>query len=109
MNSYGAEISRPPSGYTAKLVERLLTFIFKYRPLGILKIFHIQTFLTHNYSIRNASVLDAATPPTSETSSGKQKDIKVEKDVESGLESDDEESIRERALLVCFTFHVVNY
>ena len=79
-----------------------MTFIFKYRPLGILKIFHIQTFLTHNYSIRNASVLDAATPPTSEASSGKQKHIKVEKDVESGLESDDEESIREKALLVCY-------
>ena len=53
--------------------------------------------------------LDAVTPPTSETSSGKRKHIKAEKDVESGLESDDEESIRERALLVCFTFHVVNY
>ena len=54
------------------------------------------------------SVLDAATPPTSETSSGKQKHIKVEKDVESGLESDDEESITEKALLVRFIFHVVN-
>ena len=55
------------------------------------------------------SALDVATPPTSETSLGKRKHFKVEKDVESGLESDDEESIRERALLVCFTFHVVNY
>ena len=55
------------------------------------------------------SALDAATPPTSETSSGKRKHFKVEKDVESGLESDDEEGIREKALLVCFTFHVVNY
>ena len=53
--------------------------------------------------------LDAVTPPTSEMSSGKRKHIKAEKDVESELESDDEESIRERALLVCFTFHVVNY
>ena len=55
------------------------------------------------------SALDAVTPPTSETSSGKRKRIKAEKDVESGLESDDEEGIREKALLVCFTFHVVNY
>ena len=55
------------------------------------------------------SALDVATPPTSETSLGKRKHFKVEKDVESGLESDDEESIREKALLVCFTFHVVNY
>ena len=53
--------------------------------------------------------LDVATPPTSETSLGKRKHIKAEKDVESGLESDDEEGIREKALLVCFTFHVVNY
>ena len=54
--------------------------------------------------------LDAVTPPTSETSSGKGKHLEVKKEVESGIESDDEESIREKALLVCFGFHYrVNY
>jgi hypothetical protein len=47
--------------------------------------------------------LDTVTP---ETSSGKGKQFKVEKDVESGLETDDEESMKEKALLVCFRFHV---
>ena len=45
--------------------------------------------------------------PTSETSSGKGKHFKVEKEVESGCE--DEDSMREKALLVCFRFLVVNY
>ena len=43
---------------------------------------------------------------TSETSSGKGKHCKVEK-VESG--SEDEDIMKEKALLVCFRFHVVNY
>ena len=52
------------------------------------------------------SALDAAAPSTSET---KGEHFKVKKEVESGLESDDEDSIREKALLVGFRFHVVNY
>ena len=56
------------------------------------------------------SALDAVAPPTSETSSGKGKHLEVKMEVESGIESDDEESIREKALLVCFGFHYrVNY
>ena len=50
------------------------------------------------------------TPPTSETSSAKGEHSKVKNEVESGSETDDEDSImREKALLVCFRFHVVNY
>ena len=56
------------------------------------------------------SALDAVTPPKSETSSGKGKDFNVKKEVESGLEIDDKDSIKEKALLVRFIFHVlVNY
>ena len=47
------------------------------------------------------------TPPTSETFSGKGEQVKEE--VESGSESDDEDSMREKALLVRFRFHVANY
>ena len=48
------------------------------------------------------------TPPISETSSGKGKQrFKVEKEVESG--SEDEDSMKEKALLVRFIFHVVIY
>jgi hypothetical protein len=53
------------------------------------------------------------TPPTSETSSGKgEYSTKVKREVESGSEIDDDEdslSIREKALLVCFRFYIVNY
>jgi hypothetical protein len=52
------------------------------------------------------------TPPTSETSSGKGEDsTEVKSEVESGSEIDDEDSlsIREKALLVCFRFYIVNY
>ena len=52
------------------------------------------------------------TPFTSETSSGKGEcSTKVKRDVESGSEIDDEDSlsIREKALLVCFRFYIVNY
>ena len=52
------------------------------------------------------SALDAAALSTSET---KGEHFKVKKEVESGIESDDEDSIREKALSVCFIFHVVNY
>ena len=42
INSYGTEISREEAQYwqekvSVNFVERLVTFIFKYRPLGILK------------------------------------------------------------------------
>ena len=54
--------------------------------------------------------LDAVTPPTtSETSSGEAKHLEVKKEVESGFETDDEDSMREKALLVRFRFHVVNF
>jgi hypothetical protein len=51
------------------------------------------------------------TPLTSETSSGKGEHFKVKKeaDSETGSETDDEDSMREKALLVRFKFHVVNY
>ena len=51
------------------------------------------------------------TPPTSKTSSRKGEHSKVKEEVESGSEIDDEDSmsLREKALLVCFRFHVVNY
>ena len=56
------------------------------------------------------SALDAVTPPKSETSSGKGKYFNVKKEVESGLEIDDKDSIKEKALLVRFIFYVlVNY
>ena len=55
------------------------------------------------------SALDTVTPPKSETSSGKGKHFNVKKEVESGLEIDDKDSIKEKALLVRFIFHVVNY
>ena len=56
------------------------------------------------------SGFDAVTPPKSETSSGKGKYFNVKKEVESGLEIDDKDSIKEKALLVRFIFHVlVNY
>ena len=55
------------------------------------------------------SALDAVAPPTSETSSGKGKHLEVKKEVESGFETDDEDSMREKALLVRFRFHVINF
>ena len=42
------------------------------------------------------------TSPISETSSGKGKYSKLKKEAESRFESDDEDSMREKALLVCF-------
>ena len=38
INSYGSEIPRPPvpmTAYSAKPVERIVSFIFRYRPLGM--------------------------------------------------------------------------
>ena len=55
------------------------------------------------------SVLDASTPHTSETSSRKGERFKVKNDLEFGSETDDENSIREKALFVRFRFHVVIY
>ena len=49
---------------------------------------------------------DTVTLPTSETSSGKGEHLKVKKEVQSRLETDDEDSMREKALLVSFKFHV---
>lgn len=51
--------------------------------------------------------LDA--PPTPETSSGKRKHRKVKEEVGSEGEYEDEESKREKALLVRFGVYVVNY
>ena len=124
--SYGREISGSWGETYADFTERLVTFIFKYRPLGILKNLpysNLSTYLTTRLEMLRANgsvsqnpkplepqeyALDIITPPTSETSSVKG-DFKVKKIVESGLETDGEDSMREKALLVSFRFHVVNY
>ena len=51
------------------------------------------------------------TPSASETPSGKVEHVQVKRDVESGSEIDNEDSLnmRENALLVRFRFHVENY
>ena len=46
---------------------------------------------------------------TPETSSGKRKHSEVKEEVESEGEFEDEDGKREKALLVCFIFHVINY
>ena len=51
INSYGTEISREEAQYwqekvSVNFVERLVTFIFKYRPLGILKNLPFSNLLT---------------------------------------------------------------
>ena len=46
------------------------------------------------------------TPLTSEMSTRKGENSKVKKEVESGSDTDDDDRIREKALLVRFRFHV---
>ena len=60
---------------------------------------------------RNPELLEAAldTPPTSETSSSNEEHFRVKKEAESGSEIDDDDSIREKALLVRFRFYLVKY
>ena len=45
-------------------------------------------------------------PLTSEMSTGKGENSKVKKEVESGSDTDDDDRIREKTLLVRFRFHV---
>jgi hypothetical protein len=122
ITSYGS-IETSVSGsqkYTAKSVETLVTFIFKYRPLGMVKkayifkliiyfITRLEMLRANDIIPRNPEPLKSQahaleTPPASETSSRKGEYTKVKSDVESG--SDDEDSLnrREKALLVCFRF-----
>ena len=60
---------------------------------------------------RNPEFLKTAldTPPTSETPSRNVEHSKVKKEAESGSEIDDDDSIREKALLVRFRFYLVKY
>ena len=60
---------------------------------------------------RNPETLEAAldTPPTFKTSSRDEEHSKVKKEAESGSEIDDDDSIRVKALLVRFRFHVIKY
>ena len=60
--------------------------------------------------LRANDIIPQSPAATSETSLGKGKHLKVEKEVEFGSESfDDEDDLREKALLVRFRLHVVNY
>ena len=103
-----------------------MTFIFKYRPLGMVKKnFYIQTFIlfTRLDMLRANDIVPLArypeplepqdTPPTSKMPSGKARGeyVQVKKEVESRSKNYDEDSLnmREKALLVCFRFHVENY
>jgi len=89
---YGSEIPRPRmTTYSAKPIERILTFIFKYRPLEMLR---ADGVVPHNPE-------PLEYPLTSETSSekGKHPRVKKEADSQSGSETDDEDSMREKALL----------
>ena len=126
ITSFGNEINVPSKSrsthYSAKDIERLVTFIFQYRPLGMQKLFHIQTLdlfilvtlsemLQANEIIpRNPQPLELHdafdTLPTPITSSEKRKHSKVKEESEG--ESEDEDRKREKALLVCLRFNIVN-
>ena len=60
---------------------------------------------------RNPELLEATldTPSTSETPSSNVKHFKVKKEAEFESEIDDDDSIREKALLVRFRFCLVKY
>jgi len=72
-----------------------VTFIFRYRPLEMLR--------ANDIAPRSPSPEHAPSTGTSETSSGKGKhsrlQSKVKEEVQSGSETDDEDSVREKALL----------
>jgi len=93
--NYGAEIPVSCAGVSSKRVERLVTFTFKYRPLDMLRANDIAPQIIEP----QVHAPDTVTSSTSETSSGKGKQFKVKKEVVSRLETDDEDSIREKALL----------
>ena len=117
MNSYGSEIKKlKKKKYSVKTLERLVTFIFKYRPLGMVKIFPFPNLLlsvwlemlrANDIVPRNIEPLELQehtpnTPSVSEASSRNREYSKLKKEAESGSESDDEVSMREKALMVRF-------
>jgi len=90
--NYGNEIPRPRvTAYSAKPVERLVTFVFRYRPLEMLRANDIAPPLEPQEPLN--------IPPTSETSSRKRGHFEVKKEDDSGSETDDEDRVREKALL----------
>jgi len=96
--NFGSEIPVSKGNtYRWKTLETLVTFIFKYRPLEMLR--------ANDIVPRNPELLEPQqnTPPISEKASGKGPKgeySKLKKEAESGSESDDEEStMRGKALL----------
>jgi len=81
--------------YSTKTIERLVTFIFQYRPLEMLQ--------ANEIAPRNPRPLElhAAfdTPPTPITSSEKRKHSKAKEETDSEGEPEDEDRKREKALL----------
>ena len=111
INSYGNEIPRPRmTTHRAKPVEKKVSFIFRYRPLGMLiKFFYIQNLLLFDIEMLLANDIAPRYPELIEHSvaisktsslSGRGEHSKVKKEAESESETDDEDSIREKALLV---------
>jgi len=95
--NYGSEIPRSCPKFSVNVVETLATFIFKYRPLEMLR---ANDIVPQNPEPREPQEHTLDTPPISETSSRKGEHSKVKEEVESGSESEtDEDSMREKALL----------
>jgi len=95
--NYGSEIARPQmTSYHAKPVERIVTFIFRYRPLEMLR---ANDIVPRNPELFESQEHALDTPPTSGISAGKGGKFKVKKEAESGSDTDDDNSIREKALL----------
>jgi len=74
-----------------------VTFIFRYQPLEILRANGIVPRNPEPLQPQENNTLD--TPPSPETSSGKGKRSRVKEEDDSELETDDEDNMREKALL----------
>jgi len=99
--NYGSEIPRPQmTSYFARPVERIVTFIFRYRPLEMLR---ANDIVPRNPEPFKPQVHTLDAPPTSEMSTGKGENSssrsKVKREAESGSDTDDDSSVREKALL----------
>jgi hypothetical protein len=95
--SYGGEIlGTRMLPYRAEPTERLVTFIFKYRPLEMLQANEIAPRNPEALEPRERT-LDATHTPGK--FSGKRKHCKVKEEVTSEEECEDEDSKREKALL----------